>query len=162
MFKPKFQTWYDYEMVVDAGLLFLAANKINLPHEDYPDRVPATLKAIKLFIEYLENGGMLFDELTQMDIRQIHHMVFEDTYHAGSYRDITVTVGGNKTPDPAFIPALLDPLFPVGPQSDLEKWYKEFEECHCFVDGNGRVGGIVLAVLSYIRSNGESILVPCQ
>jgi fido (protein-threonine AMPylation protein) len=28
-------------------------------------------------------------------------------------------------------------------------WYQQFETIHPFIDGNGRVGGVVIAVLSF-------------
>ena len=44
----------------------------------------------------------------------------------------------------------------------LLDWYSDFETIHPFQDGNGRVGGVVVAVYSNLWSTEGKYLAPCQ
>lgn len=87
-------------------------------------------------------------------------------------RKIEVQVGNWKPPHPMFLQDLIERIFPITLYSDrffhtvpkvylsgnpdpisIQYWYKLFQTIHPFEDLNGRVGGIILAVLSH--SNGQ-------
>jgi hypothetical protein len=87
-------------------------------------------------------------------------------------RKTEVKVGDWNPPHPMFIQDLIEQIFSVSWHVQTQKfciphyklgtispifWYKLFETIHPFEDLNGRVGGIIVAVLSH--SNGE-FLVP--
>ena len=138
-----------------------AADLINKPHKDYPLRVPKTLKILNL----LASGPFQECSMSEFDIKSIHSMVMWDLPSRGSWRKIIVTVGGNDVLPPIFINEAMERILPVTPDCDLIEWYRQFQEIHPFEDGNGRVGGIVVAFLSWVRNtaidSGE-ILAPCQ
>lgn len=151
MFEPKF----NYTANVHE-----CAVQINLPHEDFPDRVSATEEVINDFISAFEEGRI--DAIRLDHCRYIHSVIMADCWHAGSYKSLPNMVNGQGTALPALVPSLLHDIFPVTTTTELEIWYKEFEEIHAFVDGNGRVGASIIAIISYVRSNGKQILCPCQ
>lgn len=83
-------------------------------------------------------------------------------------RKTNVQVGSWAPPHPMFLQELIDKIFPVFltdmpfiherqkqifSNIELIEWYKWFETIHPFEDLNGRVGGIIVAVLSH--SNGK-------
>lgn len=119
------------------------ADEINRPHDDYPKRVNATLD----MIDYYRGR----QSLSESDILKIHGHVMFDCDFRGKYRDIDVRVGNHIAPKHYLVPDLIKSLFPVKRMSDekLIDWYIDFETVHPFNDGNGRVGGIVVACLSF-------------
>ena len=46
--------------------------------------------------------------------------------------------------------------------NDIVEWYRNFQIVHPFVDGNGRVGGVIAAVASNYLSKGKYLLAPLQ
>ena len=144
-FKPKFTTVQTAAEVAD---------RINLPHEDYPARVPKTLELVETLID---NKAVKVDLFL---IRQIHSSVMEDLQSRGSYRTMPVTVSGNPTGNPLHIAEMMDAIGNVCVTDDLVQWYTTFQTIHPFEDGNGRTGGIVVAVLSYLRDG--VFMAPCQ
>lgn len=165
LFVPKF-TWSD-----DINEV---ADKINIPHkDDYPLRVGKTKELIE---EYLKGdlnpklglGGLY--RITEYSIKQMHSYLFrgypynEKNILIGEYRKVGVEVnkvGGYVFPEPLQIPYLMSKITPVefgsnerkaffaNEEPDFIWWYQLFQTIHPFQDGNGRVGGIVVACLSY-------------
>lgn len=132
-----------------------SADAINKPHEDYPSRVEATQK----IIEMLVSGD--YTSITEFDAKSIHSFIFKGgNIITGKYRDISVTVGGHSPPDAIHIPELISNIFPVSTSDNLEKWYSLFQTIHPYEDGNGRVGGVIIAVLSKLKS--DKFLTPKQ
>lgn len=143
-FEPKFTT---------VSTFMEAADQINRPHEDYPDRVQRTFD----MIENLQTSD--FDYFL---IRQIHSYVMHDMEPSmrGVVRSIQVTVNGQPTPEPWEIPQLLEAILPVTEETDIKDWYRRFQLIYPFADGNGRVGGIILSIHSYVTT--KEILAPLQ
>lgn len=64
--------------------------------------------------------------------------------------------GGHRPPQHEAVPELMNRLLteyrpqPIN-RATVTQWYRDFETIHPFVDGNGRVGGCVVALLSHYR-----------
>ena len=129
------------------------ADHINRPHEDYPKRIEATALAIgDVMAEYPHT-------ITTELLQRVHAQVFADAAHAGQLRRIMVTVGAFIPPPPDLLPRLMQNLEMAYATTDLDtgtlaSWYTDFETIHPFQDGNGRVGGIIIAALN--RRNDRS------
>lgn len=138
------------------------ADAINAPHEDYPKRVPHTAELLNLAQE--------MRTFTYFEALQTHSAVMWDLPSRGRCRSVNVRVGSYVAPDHLEVLELLKKLFPVsceiarskwGGDVDyaLKLWYEEFQMVHPFEDGNGRVGGIIVAALSY---DGKTYMAPLQ
>ena len=106
----------------------------------------------------------------------VHHWVFNDTTHAGNYRNINVKVGDHNYPHPSVLESMMSDLVLVhkeklegniirGQRNSIEEltdWYSDFETIHPFEDGNGRVGGIIVALFSHKWFSEKRYLVPYQ
>lgn len=137
---------------------------INRPHEDYPARVADTMIAIANTIDALPD----VKEIKEFDILAIHSFVMKGLESRGAYRQKDVVIGSPFKPiykpvEWFHVPQLMAEIMPVSAAFDIEvlkTWYKIFEKIHPFEDGNGRVGGIVVAAVSF-SINGK-YLTPCQ
>ena len=144
MFVPKFITVHS---------LAEAAKAINAPHEDFPLRVPETYDMLKCH-----------RTCNQIDLKaalKIHSYVMQELPSRGLTRRVNVIVGGDIPPSWMLVEEKIKELFPVmaGSFQELSDWYQRFQTLHPFEDGNGRVGGIVVAVLA--KEEG-SYWAPCQ
>ena len=124
-----------------------AADMINLPHEDYPMRIPATQLAIESKVLPMDTKSL----------HKIHKKVFGDMSFGGKFRDLNVRVGLHVAPNHSQVSSLMKELLLhrwVNPLIQTEEalidWYTDFETIHPFQDGNGRVGGIVVAQYSHL------------
>ncbi|KKL73459.1 hypothetical protein LCGC14_2074730 [marine sediment metagenome] len=149
--------WYptfDWVRTADA-----AARKINIWHEDYPRRVEKT-------------AGVLYSLVVPPSVATsflltIHSIIFGDTSHGGQLREVHVIVGQHRPPAVEDVPELMRELEGayLGKITDLEvlkDWYTDFETVHPFQDGNGRVGGVVVAVFSHYLHPDKGYLAPNQ
>lgn len=157
MFDPKF---------VKVQTVEEAADLINRPHEDYPQRVPATHKAI-VDLDWWGCDGVV----RSFDLRNLHARLMVDRMDiAGRFRTSEVRVGSYTPPSPAAVAPMLVGLHDkigcphlLSLDSELIEWYREFQMIHPFEDGNGRVGGVVVAAMTYARFRETGyILAPCQ
>ncbi len=135
-----------------------AADLINQPHEDYPQRVPDTAQAIQSM------AGRTPGMPANRECLQVHRDIFPDLAGAGSWRETDVMVMFHRPPDHRLLPKLMDELELVYQEEcsiqRLEQWYLDFETIHPFLDGNGRVGGVMTAAISHAMNPGQGYLAP--
>lgn len=138
--------------------VYYVAETINLPHEDFPAKALATKSAIELFPPSVKNLNLLL----------VHKYVFSDKSFAGNFRNVRVQVGTHFPPPPEAVPGLMKLLEEQYVRSALESieelkaWYYQFETIHPFQDGNGRVGGITVAIISHVLQPKLGWLTPLQ
>lgn len=139
MFEPVFDT-------IDISDVRGAANAINCPHEDFPDKVDNTAMWILTFIE---DG---YTEFTTGQLKALHGFMFPElSVDAGRFRmcNVRFNHSDDQPCNHIFINEEMEKLGNVSVDTpDLTKWYQAFQTIHPFKDGNGRVGGVVLAVIS--------------
>lgn len=178
-FDAKFKTYRNPFSLMDV------ARDINAPHEDNHKRTPMTEKLIKEFIEY----GDPFT-INKQTVQYLHYKLFskelsEPGINAGYWRNHNVKVGRHIPPDHIHVDYLMECFFKEAHIAhtaqfnalsgrlrfryhhymSVTQMYRVFQTIHPFADGNGRVGGILLAVASYNMLKGntiENIIVPCQ
>ena len=131
-----------------------AADAINVPHEDYPRRTGDTERAlICVMTKNQKATGTL--RITQQLIRDVHSTIFPDHgTGAGRWRHTDVRVGSHRPPRWEFMDQMMAELEQhyINRElhlQDLRDWYFDFETIHPFRDGNGRVGGTIIAALSF-------------
>lgn len=124
-----------------------AADKINQPHEDYPSRVDKTRNMIMKYKDY--NQFQIADAL------YIHYHIMYNKKFKGKLRSTSVIVGNHLPPSYLVVPYLLRYIFPITSKVSIEtakKWFIDFQTLHPFDDGNGRVGGVILACLTHHKN----------
>ena len=139
-----------------------AADKINSYHEDYPRYVDITTEAVQiLMVDAIPNDTRL---------QWLHNVIF-DSSKPSNFRCLNVSVGEpnkrNIAPHYELIPKLMSELYTHYSQKELtldvlKDWYTDFETVHPFVDGNGRVGGIYVALISHHLYPEKGYWTACQ
>lgn len=135
-----------------------AADRINLPHEDYPRRVGDTERALIMVMtrnqSHLQEHGRTLP-ITLDLVRDVHRAIFADHGRAaGEWRRLEVRVADHLAPSHQLLDRLMRQLEESYLErelhlQDLRDWYFDFETIHPFRDGNGRVGGVIIAALSF-------------
>ena len=141
------------------------AYDINAPHEDNHKRTPMTEALIKEMIE-------LGDEfkVDKATVQYLHYKLFSDELeepgiYGGSWRHHSVKVGNHIPPEGMHVEYLMNIFFSQVDKVTVTQAYRVFQTIHPFSDGNGRVGGILLAVSSYNMLKGNKVAMmisPCQ
>lgn len=119
----------------------VCAHIINKPHEDYPQRISQTEQAIEMVQHY--------ESIYWYTCKEINSFVMYDQDTRGKIRNVDVRVGSFKPPSHLLVRKFLSKIFPVTKDTKLYDWYRLFETIHPFRDGNGRVGGIIVAAMSF-------------
>jgi hypothetical protein len=138
-----------------------AADRINSFHEDYPRRVAVTQQMLELPFRMagLVNPRWWWPQVQTIEglaLEAIHWLVFNDQPFRGQWRSVNVRIGDHRPPPPHAVPELMEKLQAgyrekITCTDDLVAWYTDFETIHPFQDGNGRVGGIVVAAFAHAR-----------
>jgi Fic family protein len=141
-FKPTFSP---VDSVSDVAAM------INAPHIDdslqLEERTKRTIEAI----DFLSRPP---HQITWFDAKQIHSLMWYELnpnrIRIGELRRHNVRIGSNVMPRHEFLSQLIDRAFPIqaSTESSIVSWYRTFEAIHPFADGNGRVGGVIVAVMS--------------
>ena len=117
------------------------ADKINSYHEDYPKYVKATDAVLCRSLGWIN--------IPSFYLRSVHSLIFTDKSFAGKWREVDVRVGNHTPPKLSSVDDLMDELHysyeNIRDIDNLIEWYKDFETIHPFQDGNGRVGGVIVA-----------------
>jgi fido (protein-threonine AMPylation protein) len=109
--------------------------------------------------------------INEFECKGFHSYIMNDLVpqYRGQWRNTYVTIGGYQPCAPWMIQGEIEEanLFPfefssIIDESDIIRWYRQFEIIHPFIDGNGRVGGVIAAIASYWFSKGEYLLAPGQ
>lgn len=131
--------------------IYSCADLINTFHpDDYPKYVGATCGALsgRMNTQWPGQGWP-----KKAHLLSLHHSIFRGD-KPSEWRKVRVRVGAHRPPGPEQVPALMRELnnayrlLPVT-YDNLTQWYQDFETIHPFVDGNGRVGGCVVALISH-------------
>lgn len=131
--------------------LYSCADLINSFHpDDYPKYVGTTCGALasRIKTKWPSPGWP-----RKSHLQSLHYSIFRGD-KPSEWRKVQVIIGRHRPPPPAEVPARMRELFhhyrllPVTYET-LTQWYVDFETVHPFVDGNGRVGGCVVALLSH-------------
>jgi len=137
--------WYPSFTWIETSIQ--AAHRINSFHEDYPKYVKAT----DIVLQAVARSG-LRNMVTTSSLLLIHGFTFPDKLHSAGWRKVNVEVGLHLPPEYLRVPDLmgtLQDLYTIADVEDLIEWYKDFETIHPFQDGNGRVGGIIVAAYAH-------------
>jgi len=92
------------------------------------------------------------DKLTPDNIRKAHGILMKyrlEKEFAGHFRKQPVWIGGHEAKPWYIIPEFMDFFCNTIPTDiktleHTKNWHKLFESCHPFIDGNGRIGRIIM------------------
>ena len=136
-----------------------AANRINRPHEDYPKRVDATAAILETFVgkpKRSDDGGVAQPgpiPIPSLVLQTLHGNLFPDLASRGDWRRQQNYVDVHHPPPHTDVARLMEELeraTAIETTEDLEDWYWDFCTVHPFLDGNGRIGGLIVAAFSHI------------
>jgi len=154
-----------------------SADQINRYHkEDYPTKVLLTQEHLTGIGEYFvdmvekraERGLFHPIEITSAFLKHIHGELFSEMReYAACWRPGRVEVGIHHPPGPEELEKLMTQLEMLYEDREIDiemliDWYTDFETIHPFHNGNGRVGGVIVAVYSHHLYPEKGWLSPLQ
>lgn len=141
-----FEPDFDWQPDITA-----CADKINSFHlDDYPKYVPATIAALEARLSQPWPANRW---PTGAELQDLHHAIF-GADKPSQWREGNVKVGLHRPPSYELVPKYIDELhkmyqpLPVDRERVIE-WYVDLETIHPWLDGNGRVGGCAVALMSW-------------
>ena len=139
-----FEPQFHWEPCLNA-----CAHRINRPHEDYPRYVEHTANALACRQLRPWNGGNPWPSI--LDLQGIHLDIFRGE-KSSLFREQDVIVGLHKPPPWQQVPRLMGELCEIYAELEptperIQEWYVDFETIHPYIDGNGRVGGVAVALM---------------
>ena len=150
-FEPQFHHSPDLETCADH---------INRPHrDDYPRYVNSTAAALTARLNHPWPDPGWPDNASLL---ALHRAIFQGD-KPSAWRTANVMVNMHKAPDWNLVPRYMDELqaiyanIPATPER-IREWYIDFQTIHPFLDGNGRVGGCVVALVTRHRNPSETNL----
>lgn len=130
-----------------------ATKQINSYHENGKEHIYQTYQAI----QYLETVGEWTGlSITEHIIKKTHAEIFPGEKWTGTWRLGGVIVGAHTPPSWTDVPWRMEELeehsriLHLDTIHGLLNWYWAFETIHPFQDGNGRVGGAIVAAYSHL------------
>jgi len=153
------------------------ADQINRYHpEDYPEKVAITQEHIiglgTYFIGGIEKraqrGILQPPEITSSYLKTLHGELFSEMReYAACWRPGRVQVKQHHPPGPEELDKLMTQLEMLYEDREiniemLKDWYSDFETIHPFHNGNGRVGGVIVAAYSHHLYPEKGWLAPLQ
>lgn len=144
-----------------------AVDSILAPHEDYHlDLDPICRQILRSYrFDYQDSVEIHVNDAFTIQKRLLSYKqsVYDRSKHGPlsnlyidlGYRNGAVTVNGNETPHHMFMEDLCKGIFPIvinrksNNNLDIFEWFKHFQTIHPLNDLNGRVGGLILNIMSY-------------
>ena len=141
-----------------------SASQINSFHDDFPKFSRSTRVVIDELSEYAVPV-----RVSQNSIMNVHYQIFKhkgQSFQPGRYRECDVIVGNYKPPNYKWVGMHMQDLVNeheyIHDLKELYDFYCKLESIHPFVDGNGRVGGTLVAIISHAISPANGYWTPCQ
>jgi Fic family protein len=101
-----------------------------------------------IWMLYESNVGLSVNRLLELHRIAMAHSDSLYSHQKGAFRLINVTVAGDFTPKPEYVPLMIDAFIESFNKKNCDalELHYEFEHIHPFVDGNGRVGRLLYAL----------------
>ena len=140
-----FEPQFHWEPCLNA-----CADRINRPHEDYPRYVANTSGLLsRHWTKLWADKDRIWPN--ELDLQGLHLDIFHGE-KPSTFREQDVLVGLHKPPPWQQVPRLMGELCAIYAELEptperIQEWYVDFETIHPYIDGNGRVGGVAVALM---------------
>lgn len=120
-----------------------------------------SMKHARIAWEYL----LLYDTMNIEIIKHAHRLLMKnqdiESKYKGAWRDVPVWIGGHKKSQP---PIVIDNQMKIWCRKTMKgvldpvALHVEFENVHPFIDGNGRIGRLLMN-WHFVKRNGEGLMI---